>query len=84
MSQREEKKRKRKCVFHGEYSEEFKFIKPGKNCYEASCELCNSSFTIGSGWSTIFWVTFVIIIKRIGELFSFYFSILWYDIFSCK
>ena len=30
MSQREEKKRKRKCVFHSEYSEEFKFIKPGK------------------------------------------------------
>ena len=49
MSQREEKKRKRKCVFHSEYSEEFKFIKPGKNCYEAFCGLCNSSFTIGSG-----------------------------------
>ena len=49
MSQREENKIKQKCVFHREYSEEFKFIKSGKNCYEASCELCNSSFTIGSG-----------------------------------
>ena len=49
MSQREEKKRKRKCVFHSEYSEEFKFIKPGKNCYESFCGMCKSSFTIGSG-----------------------------------
>ena len=49
MSLEEQKKRKRKCVFHSEYSEEFKFIKPGKHCHEAFCGLCNSSFTISSG-----------------------------------
>ena len=40
---------KRKCKFRDEYSNERTFIKQGRNCFEATCGLCQCNFSIEHG-----------------------------------